>query len=48
MKGMKASIGEIRMILGVLVARESSKSLKKVYIKEVNGVHSWLPTFKDV
>nr|XP_023887813.1 uncharacterized protein LOC111999933 [Quercus suber] len=38
--GNKAPIGEIRMISGGLVARGSSKSLKKAYATEVNSVHS--------
>ena len=46
MGGNKAPIGEIRMILGGLVARGSSKSLKKVYAREVNNVHSRFPPSK--
>ena len=44
--GKKTSIGEIRTILGGLVARGSSKSLKKAYAREVNSVHSQLPPSK--
>ena len=46
MGGNKAPIGEIRMILGGLVARGSSKSLKKVYAREVNNIHSRFPPSK--
>ena len=44
--GKKSPIGEIRMILRGLVARGSSKSLKKAYARELNNVHSWLPPLK--
>ena len=44
--GNKAPIGEIRMISGGLVARGSSKSLKKAYAREVNSIHSWFPPSK--
>ena len=43
MGGNKAPIGEIRIILGGLVVGGSSKSLKKVYAREVNSVHSRFP-----
>ncbi|XP_023887835.2 uncharacterized protein LOC111999963 [Quercus suber] len=45
-RGNKAPIGEIRIILGGLVARGSSKSLNKGYAREVNNVHSWFPPSK--
>lgn len=40
MDGKKASVGEIKMIAGGLVVGGSSKSLRKVYVREVNSVHS--------
>ena len=43
MVGKKALIRKIRMISKGLVARESSKSLKKAYTREVNNTHSRFP-----
>ena len=46
MEDNKAPIGERNMISGGLVARRSSKSLKKAYAREVNNVHSQFPPSK--
>ena len=45
-RGKKAPVGEIRMILGGLVARGFSKSLKKAYAREVNSIPSRFPSSK--
>ena len=47
-EGMKASIGEIRMISGGLVMKGSFNSLKKAYAREVNSIHSWFQSLKTL
>ena len=42
----KPPTGEIKMILGGLMAGGTLKSLKKAHEKEVNNVHSLLPPMK--
>ena len=44
MDDKKASVGEIRIILGGLVAGGSLKSLRKAYAREVNSIYSRYPS----